>query len=264
MFSKKFVTFFDGEPATPETPEGADPNANSNPLEGGDPKKSFTQDEVNKIIATERKKHEERTKKSVADLETLKKSKSLTDAEKATLQSKIDELQTSLMTKEELAKKEQSKLLNQHKKEVESISGERDTWRDRFTTNEILRTISDAAHANKAFNPNQIIAILRPITTLKEVTTEDGSPTGVFEPRVKYPDTDKEGKKVTLDLTVPEAVKRMKEMTDVYGNLFTETAAGGLGMSGGTAPKGPVDFKNMSIEQYLKQRESLGLQSSNK
>lgn len=257
-FGKPFSTFFDGD--NPETkPEGEvedDPKL----LEGGDPKKSFTQEEVNAILAKDRKKYEEKTKKTVAELENLKKSKSLTENEKSTLQAKIDELNQSLLTKEELAKKEQDKLVSKHKKELETTISERETWKERFTTNEILRSISDEAHANQAFNPSQIIAILKPLTALREVTDEAGAPIGVFEPRVKYPDKDKDGKKVTLDLSVSEAVKRMKETTDVYGNLFRETAAGGLGMGQGQKPSGPVDFKNIkSFDDYKKSRVQLGL-----
>lgn len=253
---KPFYTFFDGDPVVVDPPVD-DPAPDP---EGGDPKKSFTQDEVNAMLARERKKVKEQTSKTVTELEQLKKAKGLTETEKATLQIKIDELQTSLMTKEELSKKEQDKIKNQHKKETDILSTDRDTWKDRFTTSQILQSITQAAAEHKAFSPNQIIALLKPMTSLKEVTTEDGTPTGVFQPRVKYPDTDKEGKEVTLDLTVPEAVKRMKETTDKYGNLFTETASGGLGMGAGTAPQGKPDFKTMNMEQYKQARvKQLGL-----
>lgn len=265
--SKPQHTYFDGE-GSPTDPPAEKSNSNDDgggaPNEGGDPKnKSFTQAEVNEMLAKERKRSEERTKKTVEQLEHLKNSKNLSDSEKTTLQAKIDELQTSLMTKEELAKKNEEKLKNMHNKEIEKLTKEKEIWQERFTNSTILRSISDAAHENEAFNPHQVIALLRPMTTLKEKTDADGNPIGIFEPRVKYPDLDKEGKEVTLDLSVPEAVKRMKDTTDKYGNLFKSTAAGGLGMGQGVQGKtGPVDLKSMTPEQYKEYRSRLGLAPS--
>jgi hypothetical protein len=254
--NKIWFAFYADDPA-PETKVDDPPVVD-------DSKKVFTQDEVNSIVAQERKRNEERVKKTVADLERIQKSKSLTESEKNSLQAKIEELNNTLLTKEELTVKERKKLEEQHKKDVDALANERETWKNRYTDSSILRTISDAAMKEDAFSSNQITAILKPLTQLKEETDGEGNPTGKFVPRVAYPDTDKEGKQVTLDLTVPEAVKRMKDTPEVYGNLFKSTAAGGAGaMPSGSSP-GSVDVTKMSADQYMKHRASLGLGPKNR
>jgi hypothetical protein len=84
---------------------------------------------------------------------------------------------------------------------------------------------------NKAVSVEQIAAILTPKTKLVEKLDDGGRPTGTFEPRVKFADTDKNDKPIVLDITVPEAVKRMREL-DRYANLFEETKKSGIGGSG--------------------------------
>jgi len=86
---------------------------------------------------------------------------------------------------------------------------------------------------------------------------DNGEPTGMLAPKVKFPDTDKDGKSVILDLTVTEAVKRMKELTDQYGNLFKGTAAGGIGGSTVPTTGGKIDISKMSQEDYEKNRAAI-------
>lgn len=255
LFFRSFTSPRDGEG------DGTvDPNKAS---EGGDPslvdpnKKSFTQEELNKILAIERKKTQDQTKKTIGELEALKQSKNLTEAEKKSLETKIEELNAQVTTKEELAKREKDKLTSQHQKEKDALTSERDTWRQRYTNETIDRSIIDAASAAGAISHEQIVALVKPITALKE--TEEGS--GIYAPRVKMVDTDKSGKPVTLDLTVSEAVKRMKDTPEKYGNLFKDTAAGGLGISVSGKSKSQADIKNMTPEEYKKWRKENGFGS---
>lgn len=265
LFTSPFYTYFEGDDSTPK-PEG-DPSGDPtgvddvpDPSKGGDPKKTYTQEEVSEMVLKERKRLEERNKKTLADLESLKKSKNLTNEEKANLQQRIDELTTSMMTKEQLAEKERKKLEKQYETELTKEREEKQAWQNRFVTTSILREISDAAHANEAFNPEIVTAVLQPITSLREKTDEEGNPIGVFEARVKYKDVDKDGKPVTLDLTVAEAVKAMKNTPDKYGSLFKSTATGGIGMGGSPGRPGEVDPRKMSVDEYFSRgRTQLGL-----
>lgn len=257
--SAVFFAYFEGEGGAEGNNNPPAGDGNGTPPGGGDPPKTFTQDELNNILAAERKRNDEKTKKHIADLEKLQKSKSLTENEKSQLQAKIDELNNTLLTKEELAAKERKKLAEEHSKEVANLTKDRDTWKDRFTTTSILRTIGDAANEEGAFNSNQIVALLQPITQLREETDAEGNPTGKYIPRVAYPDMDKDGKQVTLDLTIPEAVKRMKETPERYGNLFKSTMTGGTGSMPTNGAPGTADITKMTPEQYFKHRKSLGL-----
>ncbi len=94
-------------------------------------------------------------------------------------------------------------------------------------------------------------------TRLVEDLDAEGRSTGEFIPKVKFNDTDAEGKPITLDLTAKEAVKRMKELPERFGNLFKSNLSGGLGGSQSVGNK-PLDGERLkNMDEYRKQREKL-------
>lgn len=214
-----------------------------------DDKPTISQKKVNAIMAEEKRKHTAVIDKQVKELETLKKSKGLTEQEKTNLTARIEELQNTLLTKEQLTVKEREKIQNEHKQVLEKTTSEREVWKNRFLQSSIVRAITDEAVKAEAFKPSQIVALLEKDTRLSEETDSDGNPTGDFTPKVKMQDVDKDGKPITLDLTVAEALKRMKDRAEDYGNLFKSGVAGGLGASGGKSGK-DVDPSKMTPDQY--------------
>lgn len=190
--------------------------------------KTFSQEEMNKILADDRRKHQGQTRQALEELESLKAKAELTAQEREDLETRISSMRSEIMTKEELAKKAKDKTDNAHKDEVTTVTKDRDHWKGKYTESTIQRTITDAAVANDAHVPEQIVAILRPNTQLVEALDAEGKPTGELIPKVKFSDTDKDGKPVTLDLTIPEAVKRMREI-EKYLNLFKGEGVGGIG-----------------------------------
>lgn len=218
-------------------------------------KPTLSQKQVAKIVAEERKKYQEQIKKQVDQLEALKKNAGLTTKQKDELQNQIEELKTSMMTKEELAKRERERLQQEHKKALESTSQERDQWRTRYTTERISREITDAAKGAEAFNEHQFVPILAPNTRLVEIVDENGQGTGELVPQVRFREV-KDGKPIVLDLSVTEAVKRMKEMPE-YGNFFKSGTEGGLGKNNQAVPTGTVDYDKMTPEQYREHRKRL-------
>jgi hypothetical protein len=222
------------------------------------PPKTFTQEDVNRMLAEDRRKHKAQVDKHVLELENLKKSKTLTDKEKETLTSRIDELQNSLLTKEQLSVKEQEKLKKQSEEIAQKLTSERDLWSKRYHDSTIKQAITSEAAKAEAFDPDSLIAMLGPHTRLAEVNDAEGNATGEFEPKVKFADVDKQNKPVMLDLTVPETVKRMKE-TPKYGYLFKSTATGGLGTGSGAGNRSDADVTKMSVEQYREHRKKIGL-----
>lgn len=281
LLNEVFVTYFEGEGegSTETDPDSGSGEGDGDGGEGGaatatkseskssegsvdlfkesgiEKKDTFSQTEVNDIMRKERKKHEERTKRTIKELEELKKTKSMTEQDRAKLQSRIEGLQDELLTKEQLAAKEREKMKNKHTEELKKLQSERDNWANRFTSAEISRAIHDAASAEGAFNGEHIGALLRPNTQLVEDLDNEGKPKGTFTPRVKFQDTGEEGEPLTLDLTVKEAVKRMKETPEKYGYLFKSTASGGVGGEGSTGKKGEIDPSKMTPDQYRKHRE---------
>lgn len=251
VHAQHFVTVYENE-ETVTTPPAGDPPPATPP---GTPPTQFTQEQVNTFVAEERRKQQKIIESNVAQLEQLKKSKGLTEKERGDLQSKIEELNSSLMTKEQLAAKEREKLLNEHKRSTETLTSERDEWKTRFQTSTIKRSIMDEALKADAFNPSQIVELLASKTRLVEVLDAEQNPIpGEFVPKIKMADTDKDGQPITLDLTVAEALKRMRDRADEYGNLFKSGIAGGLGGSAGRGSSRIDDPSKMTTEQYREWR----------
>jgi len=223
------------------------------------PPETFTQEKVDALVTAAG----EASRKSLADMtaevDALKKRSQLTAKEKKELEDRVDEYNTRLLSKEELASKDREKLTKKHGEELSTLTSERDNWKTRYTSSMISRSIVDAAAVEAAFSAEQIVAILQPTTRLVENSDADTGETK-FEVRVTVDDV-KDGTTTKLDLTVPEAVKRMKDLPR-YLNLFKGSGSGGLGLdnrgTGGSADI--VKAAKQGQEAYREARKSMNLQ----
>ncbi len=121
-------------------------------------KKTFSQGDVNFIVSQEKKKENAKTEKHIKELETLKKSQSLSAQDKKDLESRIEEMKNTLLTKEELAKKERERLESTHKQTLSQLQAERDSWQNRYTKSQINGSIVSEASQAEAFNPDDLKA----------------------------------------------------------------------------------------------------------
>lgn len=206
---------------------------NQNQNQEGD--KTFTQKDVNTLVANERRKNEEKLKKVIGELEILKKSKGLTEKQQQDLSARIEELQDQLLTAEQLAQKDKEKLEKDYQTELTGITEDRDKWKKRFENALILNAIHQASKEHEAIDTSQIIALIQSHSPrVVQELDENGEPKDAFIPRVKLNTFDsKQSKEVTLDLTISEAVKRMKDEKKNF-NLFKSTVNGGLGLEAGS------------------------------
>lgn len=195
---------------------------------GGGTSKTFTQEDVNKFLAKEKRAWQDKQQKAIDELEALKTKSSLSDKERTELEDRIQTMKNDLLSKEQLAKQEKDKIIKEHRVEVDKLTEERENWKTRYTDATITRAITDAAVLNEAYSPEQIVLMLRSSTRLVEALDEEGKPTGDLIPKVTFSDEDKDGKPVTLEITVPEAVKKMKDI-EKYFNLFKGEGTGGIG-----------------------------------
>lgn len=221
-------------------------------------KTTFTQAELNLVLAENKRRAKSQVEKQIRELEMLKKSQTLTEKDKKDLQTRIDEMSSTLLTKEELARKERERLESTHKANLQSVTEERNAWQNRFTKSTINSAIIGEAVRSEAFDPDSLIAILGPNTRLVENVDADGKGTDEFIAKVKFSDVNEEGHPIALDLTVPEVVKRMKELPK-YGYLFKSTATGGLGTPPNPAAGSKVDVSKMTPAQYREHRKKSGL-----
>lgn len=217
--------------------------------------RTYTQEELDKIVEAERTRVKEQTRSQISQLEELKKNLNNTAESEAALQKRIDELNKTLLTKEELTKREKEALEKKSKEEIENLAKDRDTWQSRFKTSMITRSLTDAAHKEEAFNPDVLVGILSSKAKVVETLKPDGKPTGDFTVKVSLSGKDKEGKPQELDLDPMDAVKFLKEDPQ-YHFMFKATAGSGVGGRGNETVK-DIDVKNLTPEQYKKHRQQL-------
>lgn len=247
---------YEGEDTTPGA-GGGDTLPGSG---GGDPPpKMLSQTEVNAIIAREKRAWDQKNQQTIQQLEQLKQAKGLSEQEKQELQTRIEDLQQTFQTKEQQQQTELSKLQKKYDKDVKENQQLAQTWRDNHDNLLKKVEIGRAASKFKAVNSSQIEAILLPMTKVVEKLDEDGKPSGEWIPKVTFPGKDKEGKSVSLTLSVEEAVKQMTEMPEEYGNLFQNQANGGVGVNPSNgASKGILgNIQTMSVEEYKAARSQL-------
>lgn len=262
MFNRKFNrnllglkvnTFFEGEgdPPTPTPPT---------------PPKTFTQDQVNQFltqrISEEHQKYQKSSQQTIDQLKALQAHASTTEEQKSQLQIQIDNLTTQFNTKEQQLAKQVKDWETKYNTDITGIKKEAESWREKFEGNVKNVAIVNAATQFKAYNPAQIESILSPITKVVEEPGPDGKPTGNLVPMVAWQSTDKEGKRIMLQLSVPDAVKAMTETPDLYGNLFRSDANGGLGGSttggrGASAAFTQAEVESMSVDDYAKNRGAI-------
>jgi hypothetical protein len=218
--------------------------------------RTYTQDEVERMIQAEKTRADELARKAVAELETHKKNATLTVAQKEALQKQIDELNAQVMTKEQLSKQELEKLVNKYEADLKMTSTERDTWKERFSKSTVQRALSDAAAKHDAYDVEMFLALLSPKTQVVEEKDEQGNIKD-FKVKVKYDDRDKDGKPIVLDLDPDQAVKQMKDNAQKYGYLFKGHINPGVRGQASTGGLKNVDVTNMTPAEYAKYRKEI-------
>ena len=231
----------DTEAQTTTTAPKAEPPKTGTNGDNQQKKSTFNEEqqrEINRILAAEKKKHQKLVQQAVDEANALRSKAKLTATERSELDNRLEQIQNEMRTKEEQAKRAAQKLKERHQTEMQSLTADRDTWRQRFTESTIERSLTDAAAGANAFSPRQIVAILGPNTSLVDKLDEEGKPTGIMEPKVRFHTKNKEGKPVTLDLSPIDAVKRMKDEEE-YLNLFRGEGTGGVGLRSQPGGKKP-------------------------
>lgn len=212
--------------------------------------KTFTQDQVNKLIAEEKRRTQQNRNTLLNELKGLRDSVQLTEEQKQQLESRIEQLTNETLTAQQQLQRDREKLTKQHREELDKEKQSRERVWGQYMSEKITREITDAALENKAISPIQIVNYLQQNTKLVE-ELKDGQPTGRWVSRVSFQDKDAQGSPITLELSVTEAVKRMAEMPE-HWNLFNSGVNGGLGsfnapqtgvQRGSKPPADPVAYR---------------------
>lgn len=213
---------------------------------------TYTQKEYEAAIAGERKRAQEANRNTIAELTKLKNDNSLSQNQQAALQQQIDELESTLLTKEELQKRVLEQKENEARIQIENLTKDASIWKTRFESSLIERSLMDAAVKEGAFDPGIFSSLLRD----KVVTVQDEQ-TGTFKVQVKL-DGQKDGKPAVLTFTPEEAIQHMKNQPNRFGYLFKGTASSGTG--GNNNPNevlGKLDLTKLTPDEYRKYRQQI-------
>jgi hypothetical protein len=248
---------------------GANASAGAGAGAGAGVDKKFTQEDVNRFLADDKRKHQAALtslEKGYKDL--LDNNKSLSDQERRTLQENLETVQGQLRTKDQQLQIEKKQLEEQLTGKIKEHQSQAAYWEDLYRSSTIDRSLQDAAVLAEAFMPSQIVSLLKPKTRLVAEVDAAGKATGKFNQVVDLDDKDADGNPTISVRTPAEAVKRMKELPDMYGNLFKSGVVSGIGsntLTGGAAGGGKIDLRNVGkdAKQYREIRdknpEALGL-----
>lgn len=222
--------------------------------------KVFSQDDVNKFLADDRRKHTAKYEELEGAYKEALDNQNLTQDQRTQLESKLEDLRKVFRSKEQQLEHDKKSLQDQYDTDIKQL-GERATkWEVKYKQSLVDRSLLDAAVTNEAFNTTQIVSLLRPMTQMVEQTDDKDEGTGDYAPMVDLTDVDtKTGEPIITRRTPEDAVKRMKELPDLFGNLFKANVVSGVGVGSATGSgmpgSGRVDVQNMSPEQYMKMRQ---------
>lgn len=220
--------------------------------------KTFTEDQVNKIVQKRTEKARKAQQTALKRLEQLESQVKMTSEEREELQKEIEELQKQTLSSEEIAKREQKKAKEKYENDLKTATEQAESWRSRHDDLKINYEINSAAskHGVMGASVPFLESYLRPNTKLVEERNEDGEATGNFIPQVTFQDSDEDGNSIEIQMSVQDVVKRMKELPERFGQLFEPDTKSGTGTRSGEAGRGPgKDVKNLTQQEYMKLRK---------
>lgn len=233
-------------------------------------KSSFSQEDVNTFLADDRRRHQDKYKKLEGSYQDMLADKTLAQEKREKMEADLLDLQKSFRTKEQQAAFDRKKEKERFTSEVSTYKEAAEKWESMYKNSVIMRSLQDAAVEADAFNPTQIVGLLSPVTAMRLATDDDGKELeDKMIPMIDFPDIDEEtGAKVVTLRTPQEAVQRMKELPELFGNLFRANVVSGIGAgsaTGGAASGkgGRIDPTKLTAAQFIKLRkenpEALGL-----
>lgn len=237
-----------------------DADDNSNPT--GEEDKKFSQKEVNEFNKKERLRREaaeEELRKQKELIESLKSQHTMTESEKAELASKIDEFEKAKMSENERREHEVNKLKSKFEEEKTQLAQQLAEIKSSRDSLIITRAIKEAAMEGKIVaadgTGDQVWSVLHHTA----VVGDEGE---VVIKGFKYTE---DGKSFTGDLPVAEAIEKMKNMSDKWGNFWKDPSNKGFQnpFQASNTP-GTKDIKDWDTYQKLRREGKLDHQKGKK
>jgi len=222
--------------------------------------KMLTQEQMNSIIAKEKRVWLEQRDEMLTKIESLQSKSSLSDEERASFEEEVKNLRNMGKTKENIAKENLERQQKEYQLKLEKLTKDLEEWKGRYTHETIISSIESEAVKANAFNPQNIVDHLGGRAKLVPELDEEGKETGKLITQVTFTDVGEDGKEMDVNMSIQEAVTRMTQLPDRYGNLFSTTKTQGLGLiMNDKAPAGKPDFAKMSAEEWDNYVEKHGM-----
>lgn len=260
----------DGTPpadGAPTDPPGSTPPAGDNPgsAEGNDGKPQFSKEQqeyINSLVAAEKRRVKDQVSSQISkakeDVDLALKAKQTTEEQAQKYQSQLDEITSQLMSKEELAKREKLRLEQEHTQKMQEALKAKSELETKYQQTLVNHAIAAAVTEHKGLSAIQFELMFGRNAKLVD-----------DKPIISFEDRNTEGERIVSELHPSEALKRMRELPELYGNLFERDGSGGVGGNGtepGKLGDGKVDPSSLSFAEYQKLRkenpEALGLRKS--
>ena len=225
----------------------------------------FSQDDLNKFLAEDRRKHQGQIRTIQQTLEETLTSKNLTAQEREQLATRVSELENQGRTKEQQAQHERKQLEEKLNSQLNEEKKGRVSAEAKYREAVVSQQLGNAAAKADAWRQDQLATILRQMSRTEQAKDESGKYTGEFKVVIDLPDVNDAGESVTTVHTPDSAVKRMKELPNSYGNLFKSGVVSGIGSGSGAGvvTNGKLDVRKLTPQQYqeirAKNPELLGL-----
>jgi len=210
--------------------------------------KAFTQADIDRVVAKQRRDLQE---KHLDEIRRMQKAQGLTDEERTSLKKRSEELEDALLSEKDRGKKEIDRTRKELQDQMTAVKTVADQNWALYTGSMVTTEISRAAALHKAFNPQQIEAIVRPMCVVEDEKDEKLNPTGRHLVLVKAQKKNDKGVVESVNFSVDKFVEQMKT-DDAFANLFLSERAGGMGYRpGGKGGKGG-EGTNLSSRDKIK------------
>lgn len=246
--NRKFRTYFNEPPAVPPTVPPPPP-----------PSKTFTQDEVNRLLAENKRGLQEQNQQLATDLQKIRDTAKLTQEEKDNLDARIATLTSQHQTEQQRLQAELETTKKKYKSDTESLAAGEKKWRSSFDTllvNNAI-TIGAAKHQAADATGRQLQMMLSSQAKVVEEVDDAGQATGRFVAKLPITVVGKDKKPVVMELPIEEAIGKMRE-DESFANLFLTDGKPGLGGTGGTglgAKSGQTNWAKMTLTEHRKARK---------
>ena len=217
---------------------------------GGSDKATFTQEQVNTMLANNKKNLQTDLAKKTKALTDAQANVNLSQEEKDALAIRVNDLESLMMTDKELAARDKKKAAGEYKVALEKSETAAKKWKGLHDTMLISTAITNASmiEGQKAVNPSQLVSLFGGDASVVEAD-------GVFSVQVSVATVGEDGVAKTLTLAPEAAIKEYASRNE-YMNLFDDPSKDGLnrrktsGKKPGALPTNMADYK-ANREDYV-------------